>query len=156
MLVFAYGSNMDWDQMRTRCPSARFLCVALLPDHALVFPRHSNNRNCGVSSVEPRAGRCVWGAVFEIDERDVPALDRSEGYVPGRPPERNAYIRRPIQVLDRGDATAPRTLEIYVANRQEGRFLPSKAYKALIVSGAAKWDLPPDYRAELERIETLD
>jgi hypothetical protein len=28
MLYFAYGSNMNWDQMRERCPSARFEFVA--------------------------------------------------------------------------------------------------------------------------------
>ena len=32
MFYFAYGSNMDWDQMKQRCPSAHFLGVAELRD----------------------------------------------------------------------------------------------------------------------------
>lgn len=37
MLYFAYRSNMHWDQMRSRCPSARFVGVALLRDFRLAF-----------------------------------------------------------------------------------------------------------------------
>jgi hypothetical protein len=42
MLYFAYGSNMNWQQMQDRCPSARFFGVALLPDHKLAFTRESD------------------------------------------------------------------------------------------------------------------
>ena len=70
MLYFAYGSNMDWDQMRTRCPSAAFVGIARLPDHRLAFTRFSKTRKCGVADVVPAKGQSVWGAVFSIDERD--------------------------------------------------------------------------------------
>jgi len=39
MLYFAYGSNMDWAQMRSRCRTARFVCVEKLKDHRLAFTR---------------------------------------------------------------------------------------------------------------------
>jgi hypothetical protein len=69
MLYFAYGSNMDWGQMKGRCPSVRFVGVAKLPDHRLVFTRKSVNRGCGVADVVRDAGGGVWGAVFEIPTR---------------------------------------------------------------------------------------
>jgi len=49
MLYFAYGSNMDWNQIRGRCPSASFLGIAVLLDHRLAFSRYSTTRNCGVA-----------------------------------------------------------------------------------------------------------
>jgi hypothetical protein len=59
VLYFAYGSNMNWEQMKTRCPSARFVAVALLPDYKLAFTRKSINRGCGVAD----------GVLLDGDER---------------------------------------------------------------------------------------
>ena len=39
MLYFAYGSNLDCGQMRSRCPSTQFVCRAVLKDHSLAFTR---------------------------------------------------------------------------------------------------------------------
>ena len=78
MLYFAYGSNMDWDQMKQCCQAARFVGVALLPDHRLAFTRKSVNRGCGVADAVPDAGRRVWGVVYEIGDLDVGKLDTSE------------------------------------------------------------------------------
>src|SRR5918995_5170968 len=90
MLYFAYGSNMNWAQMKARCPSARFVGVALLRDHRLAFTRKSVNRGCGVADVVSEAGARVWGgAVFEVSDLDIGKLDVSEGYRPGR--DKNSY-----------------------------------------------------------------
>jgi gamma-glutamylcyclotransferase len=43
-LTFAYGSNLDCTQMRERCPSTRFVCIAALKDYRLAFTRHSRGR----------------------------------------------------------------------------------------------------------------
>jgi hypothetical protein len=56
MLYFAYGSNMDPDQMMERCPDAKLNGLGYLPDHILCFPRRSKNRGCGVSSVTSKIG----------------------------------------------------------------------------------------------------
>lgn len=84
MLYFACGSNMDWDQMRERCPSARFVGVAKLPEHKLAFSRRSKKRGCGVADAVADQGSSVWGVVYEVDDRDVGQLDAAEGYSPGR------------------------------------------------------------------------
>lgn len=60
MLYFAYGSNMNWDQMRERCPSSRFLGIAALPDHRLAFTRGSPKRGCGVADVVAEARKSIW------------------------------------------------------------------------------------------------
>jgi len=43
MVTFAYGSNMNWNQMRERCPSSRFVGIAVLRDHKLAVMRKFGN-----------------------------------------------------------------------------------------------------------------
>jgi gamma-glutamylcyclotransferase (GGCT)/AIG2-like uncharacterized protein YtfP len=150
VLYFAYGSNMDWAQMKGRCPSAAFVGVAQLPDHQLAFTRKSLNRGCGVADAVLEAGCTVWGAVFEISALEVGALDTSEGYRPGR--DRNSYWRRACMVFLDGDGERPLTAYAYFAEREPNPPLPNQAYKDFILSGARYWHLPGHYIAELEAI----
>ncbi len=59
---FAYGSNMNWQQMQRRCPSSRFVCVARLPDYQFGITRHSRLRNCGTANVFPATGKKFGGS----------------------------------------------------------------------------------------------
>lgn len=151
MLYFAYGSNVDWYQMKGRCPSANFVGVAKLPDHRLAFTRSSVNRGCGVADAVPEAGRSVWGVVYEISALDIEMLDKSEGYRPGR--KKNSYWRRECTVFLDGDEERPVTMETYLAEPESDAPLPNQDYKDLILFGARHWHLPADYIAELEAIE---
>lgn len=153
MLYFAYGSNMDWDQMRNRCPSARFKCTASLKDHKLAFTRYSGGRKCGVADAVPHEGHDVWGVVYQIEEVDIGRLDRSEGFKPGRPLEQNAYRREQRHVYDDDDQGSPLLVSLYFANKEDDPPLPNAAYKELIVKGAQHWHLPTEYIAELEQIK---
>ena len=93
MLNFAYGSNMSREPMRQRCPGAETVGSDVLRDHRLCFPRMSDKRGCGVSSVEPAAGHEVWGVSIGLDAVDVAALDGFEGYRADRPAQDNRYSR---------------------------------------------------------------
>jgi gamma-glutamylcyclotransferase (GGCT)/AIG2-like uncharacterized protein YtfP len=152
MLYFAYGSNMDC-QMQERCRSARFVCTAKLKDHRLAFTRKSEKRGCGVSDVIPDLGHHVWGIVYEIDERDLGRLDECEGFVPGRPREKNAYFRQERHVYRDGNNDTPLVALVYFAIQQNNPPRPNVNYKRLIVEGARYWHLPDAYVQELERIE---
>lgn len=151
MLYFAYGSNLDWPQIRERCPSARFVAVAKLKDHRLDFTRKSTIRGCGVADAVPDPGHAVWGVVYQIDERDIGSLDRSEGFSPRR--AENSYTREEHHVFADGDEENPLTVSIYFATKESNPPLPSAEYKGLIVCGAKFWHLPQDYIDKLERIE---
>ena len=151
MLYFAYGSNMNCQQMKERCPSARFVGIAVFPDHKLAFTRESVSRGCGVADAVPAKGRNIWGVVYEIADSDVCKLDSSEGYRPGRP--RNSYWRRKILVFVDGKEHQPLTVHAYFAERQPNPPLPNAAYMELILSGARCWHLPEDYICELAQIE---
>lgn len=150
MLYFAYGSNMNWDQMRDRCPSARYVGNAVLPDHALAFTRKSVNRGCGVSDAVPAEGYELWGVVYEIDDGEVKSLDKSEGYRPGR--DANSYFRRECLVL-LAAAEEPVTVFTYFGDPQPHPPLPDAEYKALILSGARSWHLPEQHIRTLEQIQ---
>lgn len=153
MQYFAYGSNMLFDQMRERCPSAAFVCTAL-EGYRLGFTRTAkgNWKGYGVADVVPDPGQRVWGAVFQIEEHDIGALDRSEGYRPDR--ESNAYCRVAVQVQRDGNAERPMAAFTYVVcTREDPNPLPHQDYVARIIAGAKSWKLPEDYIRGLERTE---
>ena len=154
MLTFAYGSNMDCHQMKDRCPSVRFVCVAALRDHRLYFPRKSNNWNCGVAGVEPCKDSKVWGVVYQIDELDVGKLNKHEGYLPGR--DENSYVPQERHVYEGNDGEKPICAWVYMACPEEKHPLPNKQYMQLIIDGAKFWNLCAQYIRDLEQRETSD
>ena len=153
MLYFAYGSNLDFVQMRERCPSAQFVTTATLPAHRLAFTRKSIGRNCGVADAVVDEKEVVWGVVFAIAETDLGRLDNSEGFRPSRPLSANSYNREERHVFRNDDKDDPLLAWIYLANRQSDPPLPNAAYKKLILEGARFWHLPEGYIKKVEDIE---
>lgn len=151
MLYFAYGSNMDWAQMKQRCLSARFVGKAVLRGHCLAFTRKSQTRGCGVADVIGAPGSKVWGVVYEIADIDLGKLDQCEGYQPGR--QSNAYWRRECFVFVEDVNDQPLTTVSYFAEAQSNPPLPSRAYVDQIIAGARLWRLPQEYIGQLEQIK---
>ena len=153
---FAYGSNLDYVQFRARCPSAQYICRAVLRDHALAITRPSIGRTGGLADVVPHTGRDVWGVVYLLEDRDLSALDAAEGYQAGRDPDRNAYIRKDhIRVAAENDVKQALRVSIYFAVKRPNPPRPSEAYMRHIIDGAKFWKLPLTYIEELQRIPTL-
>jgi hypothetical protein len=137
--------------MKQRCPSSRFVDIALLHDHKLAFTRRSVTRGCGVADLVKHPGGLVWGVVYEVSDLELGQLDKSEGYRPGR--GKNSYWRRECMVLRDGDEARPLTVSTYFGEPEESPPPPSQTYKDLILTGARYWHLPVDYLERLERIE---
>ena len=70
-LYFAYGSNLSTAGMSFRAPSAVRVSRARLDGWKLVFR--------GVANIVPAEGRHVEGAIWDVDEDGIRALDRYEG-----------------------------------------------------------------------------
>jgi gamma-glutamylcyclotransferase len=140
---FAYGSNMNWEQMQRRCPSSRFMCVARLPGYRFAIGRHSRLRKCGTANIflEPQAE--VWGVVYEISDHDFALLDRYE----------DGYERAKVHVYAINDGLDPIEAIVYIAPREEQIPPPNAEYKRLMLEGAKHWKLPAAYAALLELIE---
>jgi gamma-glutamylcyclotransferase (GGCT)/AIG2-like uncharacterized protein YtfP len=152
MLYFAYGSNMYWQQMKERCPSARFVSIAKIKDHRVAFTRISKSRLCGAADIVPAPGREVWGVIYDINEGDLMALDKAEDYVPGG--TENSYNRVQRYVLANGGIET--LVWTYLAVHEPNPPLPGAHYKALIVEGARYWKLPPQYVEALEAIQVAE
>ena len=75
VLVWSYGSNLDPDRMRKRCPSAKMEGPLTFTNSALVFR--------AVADVVLRKDSVVPGGLWEISESDEAALDRYEGVSQG-------------------------------------------------------------------------
>ena len=153
MLNFAYGSNLDEDQMVDRCESAKYIGNACLKGYRLDFTRFSDTRGCAVADVVEEEGSEVWGVIYEISEEDCNKLDGCEGYRPGRAKKENAYNREVIEVFENGDPDRPKEVSIYIANKQTNPGYPSREYQDHILKGARHFNLPESYIEMLEQVK---
>ena len=148
MLYFAYGSNMSQARIRARIPGARFVAVAILPEHRLTFckPGRDGSGKCDALFTGQKVD-CVIGVLYRIDQSEKTILDRIEGLG-----------------VDYHDKTVtlttvtgePLTAYLYVATDMEPGLKPYHWYKRHVLSGAEQAGLPADYLARIDRIESID
>lgn len=131
---FAYGSNMDAAQMRYRCPGARAIGTAHLPDYRFVI----NER--GFASVIVAPAHHVYGVLWHINAAHERALDDYEAVDEG-------WYDKTIVTVHVG-RTQTLSAMIYIACSQvEGR--PAREYMQHIVTAAEDFQLPAAYVDEL-------
>ena len=73
----AYGSNLNVKQMQFRCPDARIVGTAEIPNYQLLF---KGSKTGSYLTIEPKQGCTVPAAVWSVSERDERNLDRYEGF----------------------------------------------------------------------------
>ena len=73
----AYGSNLNVEQMRYRCPDARIVGTSVIPDYQLLF---KGSKTGSYLTIEKKKGASVPVAVWEVSEHDEQRLDAYEGY----------------------------------------------------------------------------
>jgi hypothetical protein len=132
-LYFAYGSNMDAQAMRARCPGSRPLGPARLARHRFIVMSE------GYASVIRDPRRTVWGMLWDLALADMPALDRYESLHTG------LYAKVVQPVLAEG---GPRKAILYVA-RSARPGQPRPGYMEAVLAAAREAGLPADYVREL-------
>ena len=70
---FAYGSNLNFEQMAYRCPEATAVGIAKLDGYELAFRR-------GYLTILPKEGSSVEGLIWSVTDHDESQLDCYEGY----------------------------------------------------------------------------
>ncbi len=121
MLDVAYGSNMNVDQMRRRCPGARLLGRGMLAGYRLTFRGRDGNRHATIDeALDGRVPVLLWN----ITPADEKALDRYEGFP--------SYYRKERVLV--GHNRRVLTGMAYVMNG-EAMGQPSEAYFATILQG---------------------
>lgn len=148
--VFAYGSNLCLERIAERAPSARVVAVGLLAGHALRWHkrgRDGSGKCDAFATGNPRD--FVHGVVYEMSGGDKTALDRVEGFGVH-------YFEKPVSVLCREGGSIDAVT--YVANprRIDAALLPTREYKAWVITGARQHDLPAAWLAALVATPTLD
>jgi hypothetical protein len=141
---FAYGSNLDPDQMVRR--GVPFLSVvgAVLRDHRLAFDYPAPRRWLGFAAdVVPEPGSLVEGALYElVSEGLLDVMDAWEG-VPERAYERRLVGVEPI------DGGPPVTAWTYTVVEPAHEDLPSPGYAGIMYTSARRLGLSPSYVAGL-------
>ena len=157
MLYFAYGSNLDPDQMRARCPDSRVVGLAALHDHRLTFPLHSEHWGGGAAGVTHTRGRTVWGVLYEVSESDLATLDQIEGWKgPGDHHNLSDRDLAAVELTRPDDGSVPRRVRAttYFA-RTLNPTPPSRRYLDTILRGARHHRLPAEYIEWLESLEVV-
>ena len=77
---FAYGSNMNLDQMAYRCPAASVVENVRLDGYRLTFC--GRGKGSGVATILPEEGSQVEGVLWKITPECEKSLDFYEGYPP--------------------------------------------------------------------------
>ena len=97
---FAYGSNLNFDQMAYRCPEATVVGTAKLDGYELAFRR-------GYLTILPKEGASVEGLIWSVTDHDESQLDCYEGYP-------TFYDKETMTVTD-ADGT-PHEIMVYTMN----------------------------------------
>lgn len=123
-LYFAFGSNLDGDQMRRRCSCPIVVGKATLRGYRLAFAGFSAMRGGGVATVVKSDDHAVPGLLYRLTDADLQKLDACEGHP-------QFYRRVAVHVVD-SDGERRRAWT-YTLDRAERA--PSPDYAAIIAGG---------------------
>jgi gamma-glutamylcyclotransferase (GGCT)/AIG2-like uncharacterized protein YtfP len=120
------------ERIKARCPSAKPYSRATLRFWRLTYKQ--NFRGNGVATIERNQVRrgAVYGALYEISEKDMRTLDRFEGHP-------NVYQRYWITVET---PIGKRRAIVYIMNDKFTCCAPNPKYLNTIMTGYKQWGLP--------------
>ena len=149
LYYFAYGSNMNEEQMRARCSSPKVIAVSKLPDHQLAFFGYSAVWDGAEESVIPALGQDVWGVIYELTPSDKDKLDDCQDALFDGTGD---YFHSPAKVSDQEGKVY--SVLLYKKAKLGTPQQPSQEYLNFIVQGAVDHQLPSDYVEQLRGIES--
>lgn len=127
-LYFAYGSNIDLEQMAYRCPDAFVVASVALENYELLF------RDGGLATIRPCEGGKVHGLLWSLSPECERSLDFYEGYP-------RFYDKRTVTVRD--GLGRELSAMVYIMDEQFRKpMLPSHTYYNSILRGYLRFDLP--------------
>ena len=120
----AYGSNMNIQQMKIRCPKANLLGTGTLEGYRLTF-RGSGR---GVANIEKLKGRTVPVVLWKITGRCENSLDIYEGYP-------RLYVKKDVEVVDSKGEKVKAFVYVMAEEYADKPALPSLQYLDTILQG---------------------
>ena len=132
-LYFAYGSNINLQQMAVRCPDAKVVEPAVLENYELLF--RGNGNSFGVATIAPKEGSQVQGLLWRITPYCELSLDIYEGYP-------RLYEKQTITL--RTNSGKQVQAMVYVMTHEKERLptMPTRSYYTGIQEGFRQNGLP--------------
>ncbi len=79
MLYFAYGSNLNWHQMKKeRCPGSKYIQPYILKGYKLIFSQRNPDNKYGHANIEKNKNYSVQGAIWKLSKEHEKTLDEYE------------------------------------------------------------------------------
>ncbi len=128
-LYFAYGSNINFEQMEQRCPDARIVGPVILENYELRFRGH------GFATIAPKENNSVHGLLWKLTPACEQALDRYEGYP-------RHYTKEPVEVQMADGTKVPVMAYVMAEPMCRQPALPSPYYYRAIQKGYEANGLP--------------
>jgi hypothetical protein len=145
-LFFAYGSNMNQEQIKARCQKPEVLTIARLSDHAMAFFDCSKIWDGGQETLVGRVGEDLWGVVYKLSFSDGERLDAWQDVrLNGTGP----YFHYPTEVTAPDGSVYP--VFLYKKDILGEPQMPSEEYLAHILSGAVSLGLPEAYIEKIKK-----
>ena len=124
----AYGSNLNVNQMKKRCPSARIIGISNIQNYELLF---KGSKTGYYLTIEPKVGESVPVAVWETTVEDEKALDCYEGFPVFY--DKTEMIL-PVKEIQTGKVKN-RKGYVYIMNKNRPQGMPSSYYVNTCMEG---------------------
>jgi len=155
-LYFAYGSNMDKEDLDRWCEEKNYPKItpksrtpAKLVGYRLAFNYSSSLRKCGAANIMEVENGEVYGLLIEIDNDELQLIREKEGC-----PKYYQEIRIFVDSLAGQRMVEAITYKVAKNKESNCHKPPSKYYLHLIISNAIKHQFPSFYIEALKRIKT--
>ena len=127
-LYLAYGSNLNVFQMHRRCPGAKMVGTATIPDYQLLF---KGSKTGAYLTIEKKPGSSVPVGVWSVTASDEDALDVYEGFP-------DFYYKKEMTVEvkeEKSGKTSERETFVYIMREERSLGWPSGAYLRACMDG---------------------
>lgn len=135
-LYLAYGSNLSISQMAFRCPDAKLVGIATIPDYEMLF---KGSLTGSYATIEKKEGSYVPVAVWEISKKDEANLDRYEGYP-------SFYYKKDMRVRiysQTGKFRQEATAMVYIMDERRKLGIPTRYYWDVLKEGYRRFNFDP-------------
>lgn len=137
----AYGSNLNIQQMRFRCPSARLIGTANIEGYRLLF---KGSKTGAYLTIKQQEGCSVPVAVWAVTDEDEHRLDRYEGFPTFY---YKKELRLPITGIKSGKVRV-RDAFVYIMHEERPLGKPSRMYMETCIEGYHDFGFDPRLLAE--------
>lgn len=124
----AYGSNLNVQQMKFRCPGAKVVGTSVIRNYELLY---KGSKTGSYLTIEKKKGGMVPVAVWEVTADDEKRLDAYEGYP-------NFYYKTDMQLTVKSHITGrKKKLDafVYIMHEERKLGIPSYVYVRTCVQG---------------------